>query len=101
MFSVLIFVSIKREDNSKLVLNDLSSINSLVNIRDVLGAFRHDESECSLYFGLSLFLKEVMVILCGKPYSITRFLKRVMFLVEIRQFDFTGLHHFRKQSEVQ
>ena len=24
-----------------------------------------------------------------------------MFLVETRQSDFTGLHHFRKQSEVQ
>ena len=44
-----------------------SSINNLVKIRDVLGVFRHAESKSSLSFGLSLFLKEVSLILCWNP----------------------------------
>ena len=55
---------LKGEDNSKLVPNELSSTNNLVKIKVVLGVLGHVESKSSLYFELSLFLKEVSVILC-------------------------------------
>ena len=55
---------LKGEDNFKLMPN-LSYSNNLVEIRVVLGVFRHAESKSSILFALSLFLKEVLVILCG------------------------------------
>ena len=61
-FSVLICNKKKGEDNFKLVPN-LSYSNSLVDMRVILGVFRHAESKSSLYLVLSLFLKEVLVIL--------------------------------------
>ena len=57
----------KGEDNLKLVPNELLSVNNLAKVKVVLGGFRHAESKSSLYFGLSLFLKEVLVILCWNP----------------------------------
>ena len=52
----------KAEDNLKLGPN-LSYSNNLVNIRVVLGVFRHAELKSGLYFVLPLFLVEVLVIL--------------------------------------
>ena len=79
-FSVLLATK-KREDNLKLVPNLSYSIN-LVKIRVVIGVFRHTESKSSLYFVLSPFLKEVLVIPCGTLVSCSRFLKHVLFFVE-------------------
>ena len=57
----------KGEDNLKLIVPNLSYSNNLIKIRVVLGVLRHAESKSSLYFVLSLFLKEVLVILCWNP----------------------------------
>ena len=43
---------------------NISYSNNLVTIRVVLGVVRHVESKSSLHIVLSLFLKEVLVILC-------------------------------------
>ena len=50
--------------------NEISSINNLIKIRAVLGVFRHAESKSSLYLGLSLFLKEVSLILRRNPWQL-------------------------------
>ena len=63
MFSVLICNDKKGEDNLKLVPN-LSCSKA--------GVFRHAESESSLYFVLSWFLKEVLVIPCWNPQQLFR-----------------------------
>ena len=58
----------------KLVPN-LSYSNNLSKIRVVLGVFRHVESKSSLYYVLSLFLKEVLVILCWNPWQLFQVLE--------------------------
>ena len=50
------------EDNSKVEPNKLKSNNNLVKVMVVLEVFGHAESKSGLYFGLSLFLREVLVI---------------------------------------
>ena len=51
-------------------ITNLSYSNNLVNIRVVLEVFRHAKSESNLYSVLSLFLKEVLVILCWNPWQL-------------------------------
>ena len=57
----------KGEDNLKFIMPNLSYSNNLIKIRVVLGVRRYAESKFNLYFVLSLFLKEVLVILCWNP----------------------------------
>ena len=54
----------------KFIVPNLSYSNNLIKIRVVLGVLRHAESKSSLYFVLSLFLKEVLVILCWNPWQL-------------------------------
>ena len=66
LFSDL-FATIKRGRQFEKIVPNLSYSNNLVKLRVVLGVIRHAESKFSLYFVLSLFLKEVLVIPCCNP----------------------------------
>ena len=58
---------------------NLSYSNSLVDMRVILGVFRHAESKSSLYLVLSLFLKKVLVILLEPLTVVSGFWSTVRF----------------------
>ena len=98
LFSVLICYkplavvpSLKRGGNSKWEPNKLKSTRSCSR---GLG-FRHAESKSGLYFGLSLFLKDVSVILCRNSWELSPvFWNTSSFWLKLGSQVSQNMHHY-------